>query len=239
MFFGIDPLYFILVTPALLLSAWATYRVRSAFGRYQRVGARSGWSGADVARRILADNGIRDVQVEAVQGSLVDHYDPKARVLRLSADVYAGRSISALGVAAHEAGHALQHAEGYAPLQMRSALVPMASLGTNLSWILFFAGIVLAGSTPVLGKGLVLSAIALFSIAVVFTLVTLPVEFDASRRALLALEGGRYLDDSEMTGARRVLRAAALTYLAAALMAIAQLVYFLVRSGLLGGRSND
>jgi hypothetical protein len=239
MYLGLDGLYWLLITPALLLSAWATWRVRSTFGRYERAGARSGLTGAEVASRMLEDQGVVDVRVEGVGGMLTDHYDPKQRVLRLSPQVYSGRSISALGVAAHEAGHALQHADGYAPLQMRTALVPMASLGSNLSWILFVVGLLLTSAMPALGQGLVYTGIALFGVAVVFTLVTLPVEFDASRRALLVLEGSRYLDAEEMVGARRVLRAAAMTYLAAAIMAIAQLLYLLIRSGLLGGRSQD
>jgi Zn-dependent membrane protease YugP len=235
-----DPLYWWMIGPAMLLSAWATWRIRSSFARYSQVGARSGISGAEVAQRILYENGAGDVQIEAVHGSLVDHYDPRSRVLRLSSDVYGSRSISALGVAAHEAGHALQHAQGYGPLQLRSALVPLASIGTNLSWILFFIGMVLSASAamPGIGRGLVFTGVALFSVATLFTIVTLPVEFDASRRALLALEQGRYLEGEELAGARKVLRAAAFTYLAAALTSIMTLLYLLARSGLLGRRSD-
>jgi Zn-dependent membrane protease YugP len=232
-----DKLYWILVLPALLLSGWAAWRVKATFARFRTQAARSGISGAEVAHRILAENGVHDVHIEAVPGDLVDHYDPRTRVLRLSAEVYQSRSISALGVAAHEAGHAIQHAQAYGPLQLRSALVPMASIGSNLSWWLFIGGLVLGGASSALGRGLLYGAIGLFSMAVLFTLVTLPVEFDASRRALLALGQSRYLDEEELVGARKVLRAAAFTYLAAALMAAVQLLYFLLRSGLLGGRS--
>jgi uncharacterized protein len=230
-----DPLYWWLIGPTMLLSAWATWRIRSSFARFQQVGSRSGMSGAEVAHRILAENGAGDVQIEAVRGSLVDHYDPRTKVLRLSEDVYGSRSIAALGVAAHEAGHALQHAQAYAPLQIRAALVPIASIGSNLSWIVFIIGVMLSASMPGLGKGLVFTGIALFSAATLFTLVTLPVEFDASRRALLALEQGRYLEGEELVGARSVLRAAAFTYLASALASIMTLLYLVIRSGLLGG----
>jgi Zn-dependent membrane protease YugP len=239
MYWGIDPLYLWMTLPAIILSAWASWRIHSAFARYQQVPARRGLTGADVARRLLDDQGAHDVQIEAVPGRLVDHYDPRTRVLRLSSDVYAGRSVAALGVAAHEAGHALQHAQGYGPIHLRAALVPIASLGSNLSWIMFIIGIMLYAALPALGQGLIIGGIILFSCFVLFTLVTLPVEFDASRRAVLALEQGGFLDADELVGARRVLRAAADTYLAAALSAILQLLYLLIRSGLLGGRSNN
>jgi Zn-dependent membrane protease YugP len=192
-----------------------------------------------LAHRLLEEHGAGDVQVEAVQGSLVDHYDPRSRVLRLSSDVYQSRSIAALGVAAHEAGHALQHAQGYGPIHFRAALVPVANIGSRLGFILFFIGALLSYAAPVLGHWVLIAGMGLFSFFVVFTLVTLPVEFDASRRAILALEQGGYLDAEELVGARRVLRAAAYTYVAAALSAILQLLYLLIRSGLLGGRRSD
>ncbi len=228
-----DPLYILLLGPCLILSAWATFRVKSVFHRYASAGTRSGISGAEVARRILSDNGISDVSVEPVRGFLSDHYDPRSKTLRLSPDVYEGRSMSALGVAAHEVGHAVQHATGYAPLRFRSAIVPLASVGSNLSWILFVIGMAVSAASP-LGRGMMIAGIALFSLAVLFTLVTLPVEFDASRRAVVALEGGGYMSSDEVDGARRVLSAAALTYVAAAITAVAQLLYLLLRSGLLG-----
>jgi uncharacterized protein len=239
MWLGIDYLYWMMMLPALVLSGLASWRIRSAFARYAQVPARRGLTGAEVARQLLDDNGAQDVQIEAVQGSLVDHYDPRNRVLRLSTDVWGSHSIAALGVAAHEAGHALQHAQGYGPIHLRSALVPIASIGSNFAFLLFFVGIILAYAMPALGQGLVIGGIILYAFAVLFTLVTLPVEFDASRRAVLALEQGGYLEADEVVGARRVLRAAAYTYLAAALTAIVQLLYLLLRSGLLGGRSNN
>jgi hypothetical protein len=233
-----DPLYLLILLPCLIISGWASLRVRSTFRKYSELGIRSGLSGAEVAERILSDNGINDVRVEAVGGFLSDHYDPRNKVLRLSPDVYEGRSMASLGVAAHEVGHAVQHAQGYAPLQFRSALVPIASIGSNLSWILFFIGMAMSVASP-LGKGFIIAGIGLFSLAVLFTLVTLPVEFDASRRALVALEHGGYMSAVEVDGARSVLRAAAMTYVAAAITAIAQLVYLLIRSGLLGSRDDS
>lgn len=239
MWLGIDPTYYLIMLPALIASGWASWKIHSTFSRYQQVPSRRGLTGAEIAHRLLSENGADDVQIEAVQGHLVDHYDPRSRVLRLSSDVWGDRSVAAAGVAAHEAGHALQHAQGYGPIHLRAALVPIANIGSSMSWILFFIGWLLAASMPTLGKTLVMAAIALFSFFVLFTLVTLPVEFDASRRAILALEQGGYLDAEELVGARKVLRAAAFTYLAAALMAILQLLYLLIRSGLLGGRSSD
>ena len=237
--FGIDPLYWMLMLPGLVISAWASWRIHSAFNRYQQVPARCGLTGAQVARKLLDDEGAHDVQIEAVPGNLSDHYDPRTRVLRLSESVWNSRSVAALGVAAHEAGHALQHAQGYGPIHLRAALVPIANIGSNLAWILFMVGLVMAYSGSKLGQPVMIAAIGLFSFAVLFTLVTLPVEFDASRRAVLALEQGGFLEGDEVVGARRVLRAAAYTYLAAALQAILQLLYFLIRSGVLGGRRSD
>lgn len=234
-----DPLYLLIAAPAFILSAWATWRIRASFAKYSRVPARRGITGAELAQQLLEHNGAGDVQIEAVPGSLVDHYDPRARVLRLSSDVYGSRSVAALGVAAHEAGHALQHAQGYGPIHFRAALVPVANIGSGLGFVLFFIGALIAGAAPVFGNWLILGGIGLFSFFVLFTLVTLPVEFDASRRAVLALEQGGYLEADELDGARRVLRAAAFTYLAAAISAILQLLYLLIRSGLLGGRRND
>ncbi len=231
--FYFDIQYLIFVGPAMILSAIAAWRVKSTFARHSQQATRAGLTGASVAQRILADNGIRDVQVEPVQGFLSDHYDPRHKVLRLSPDVYNGHSISAVGVAAHEVGHAIQHARAYAPLRFRSAIVPLAQIGSNLSWLLFFIGLFMNLA------GLVWAGIILFSASLLFTLVTLPVEFDASRRALLTLESGGYLRADEIHGARSVLRAAALTYVAAAITAIATLLYFLFRAGVLGGGRSD
>jgi uncharacterized protein len=234
-----DPMYFILVGPFMLLSMWASMRVKSTFGRFAQVTTRSGLTGADVARRILQKNGIRDVDVEPVPGFLSDHYDPTSKKLRLSPDVFHGRSIAALGVAAHEVGHAIQHAEAYAWLGFRSILVKPASIGSNLGMWLFIIGLFMGGVGSTLGTGIIWAGVVLFGCAVLFTLVTLPVEFDASRRALVALEGDRHLTSPELDGARSVLNAAAMTYVASAATALATLLYFLMRSGLLGGRRDE
>lgn len=238
MFTLFDPKYWLIVGPAMLLSLLAGVWVKSAFNHWKNVVTRSGLTGARVAQLILARNGIHDVKVEPAQGFLSDHYDPSEKALRLSPDVYNGRSISALGVAAHEVGHAIQHAQGYSPLGFRSALVPMAQFGSNLSWVFLTIGMVIGAASP-LGRGVMLLGVGLFSFAVLFALVTLPVEFDASRRALITLEEGAYLDAEELTGARKILRAAASTYVAGAIMALAQLLYFLLRSGLLGGSRRE
>ena len=172
-------------------------------------------------------SGVSGVEIELTRGFLSDHYDPRTRVLRLSESVYAGSSIASVGVAAHEAGHALQHAQGYMPLKLRSALVPISSLGSNLAWPLLIIGFIF------MSQSLILAGILFFSLAVLFQIVTLPVEFNASSRALVALPATGILSESEVKGARRVLSAAALTYVAAATAALLQLLYFLLRAGLL------
>lgn len=227
--FYFDPLYFIMIAPALLLSVVAQFWVKSAFSKYGDVTNRRGITGAEAARRILSAAGLGRVQVEQAQGFLSDHYDPRSKVLRLSPDVYSRPTLAAVGVAAHEAGHALQDAKGYAPMQLRSAIVPVAQIGSNLAWPLLLFGFLLQT------MALVKIGIVLFAGAVLFQLVTLPVEFNASRRAMAALEGVGVLSGDELPGARRVLSAAALTYVAAAVTAVMQLLYFLLRSGLLGG----
>jgi Zn-dependent membrane protease YugP len=234
-----DPFYFLVVGPFMLLSAWASWRVKSQFDRFSAEGTRAGLTGADVARRILASRGIGGVGVEAVDGYLSDHYDPQAKVLRLSPNVYHGRSIAALGVAAHEVGHAVQDAERYAWLGFRSMIAKPAMIGTNLGMIVFMVGMVMGGAGSLLGRNVLLLGVAMFGLAALFTIVTLPVEFDASRRAMAALETGGYLRADELDGAKSVLNAAAMTYVAAAATAIATLVYFLLRSGLLGGRRSE
>lgn len=228
-----DPLYFLFLAPGLLLSVWASWHVKSTFRKYSQVRARSGLSGADAAQRLLALKGIRDVRIEAVQGFLSDHYDPFHKTLRLSPDVYHGRSLSALGVAAHEAGHAIQHATAYGPLKFRSLVVKPAMVGSNLGGILCAMGIGLQVT------GMVWVGIVLFSAFVLFTLVTLPVEFNASKRAVAVLQSSGMIDAHEAPGTSAVLRAAAMTYVAAALGAIMQLLYFLMRAGLLGGGRSD
>jgi Zn-dependent membrane protease YugP len=228
-----DPLYMILLAPGLLLSLIAQFWVKSAFARYSAIGNRRGITGADAARMILRRAGLGDVAVEITEGFLGDHYDPRARVLRLSPDVYSRASLASVGVAAHEAGHALQDKAGYAAMKARSALVPMAQIGSNLAMPLVFLGMFLHA------MAMVKFGVLLFSAAVLFQIVTLPVEFNASRRALVALGEVGILSQDEMSGARRVLSAAALTYVAAAITAVLQLIYFLLRSGLLGNRRDD
>jgi Zn-dependent membrane protease YugP len=228
MFF--DPIYFLFALPGLALSLWAQFRVKSTFGKYSQVPARSGMSGAEAAAELIRQRGVRGVRIEQTSGTLSDHYDPFQRVLRLSQDVYHGRSLAALGVAAHEAGHAIQHAHAYGPLKFRSLLVKPANIGSNLGVMLAGLGLLFQATS------LTMLGIVLFSAAVLFTLVTLPVEFDASRRAVLALRELNIVTASEAGGAKAVLDAAALTYVAAALTAVLQLLYFLMRAGLLGGR---
>jgi len=226
----------LLLIPALLLALWAQFKVKSTYARFSKVGNRAGLTGADVAQFILRNAGVpladrlgyggeRAGQpacaLEVTGGHLTDHYDPRSRTLRLSQDVYYGQSVAALGIAAHEVGHAIQHARSYGPLLLRSVMYPISSIGSTLAFPLFFIGIFM----PVgLGQTMMHAAIALFTVAVLFTLVTLPVEFNASKRALRALSDGGYLADDELDGARKVLNAAAMTYVAAAAMAIMQLV---------------
>ncbi len=227
-------LYLLLMLPALLLGLWAQARVRSSFNRYSRVASPGGISGAEVARRLLVANGLASVRVEQSHGFLSDHYDPLGRVLRLSPDVFQGRSVAAAGVAAHEAGHALQHQKGYAPLMLRSAIVPAVQFGSWLGPILFFTGLLLRGILGSLGQSMAWLGLILFGAVAVFSLITLPVEFDASRRARQQLVGVGILTPGELTGVNSVLNAAALTYVAAAVQAVSQVLYY----GLLlaGGR---
>ena len=231
---GFDPLWFMIVGPAILLALYAQVRVKSAFRAMSRVPSSRGMSGAEAARAVLLRAGISDVPVERSSGWLSDHYDPAKKVLRLSEEVYAGRSLASIGVAAHEAGHALQHAQSYGPLMLRSYLVPTASIGSWMAFPMIFLG----GALGFLG--LVQLGIALFALLVVFQIVTLPVEFNASSRARAVLaDSGIVVDAEEMDGVRRVLNAAAMTYVAATVQAVAQLLYFLLRSGLLGGSRDD
>lgn len=225
MFF--DPLYLIMVMPALLLSIYAQIKVKSTYSKFSKVPTFRGVTGVQAAQEILRASGVSGVDIELTRGFLSDHYDPRTRVLRLSESVYAGNSIASVGVAAHEAGHALQHAQGYMPLKMRSALVPISSLGSNLAWPLLFIGFIF------MSQSLILAGILFFSLAVLFQVVTLPVEFNASSRALAALPATGILSESEVKGAGKVLSAAALTYVAAATAALLQLLYFLLRAGLL------
>ncbi|MCJ7795169.1 MAG: zinc metallopeptidase [Thermoleophilia bacterium] len=216
---------FLLLVPALLLTIYAQIRVSSTFNKYAKVPSARGLTGAEGARLLLDSSGLQNVTIEVIGGKLSDNYDPRSRTLRLSRDVAESASLASLGVAAHEAGHAVQHAEGYAPMKLRSLLVPAASLGSNLGYILFLAGLIFFRSPLLMNIGIVF-----FSAAVFFTVVTLPVELDASRRALASLSEKGILVANEIDGARAVLRAAALTYLAAALMAILNLVRMILIS---------
>ncbi|EOU2013420.1 TPA: zinc metallopeptidase [Clostridium perfringens] len=225
----IDPTYLILI-PAILISAWAQFKVSSTFNKYSTVRSINGYTGAQVARILLNDAGLQEVEIQQVPGRLSDHYDPRAKVLRLSSDVYGSTSVASIGVAAHEVGHAIQDKESYSALVFRNAIVPVVNFSSSLSWILFFIGILLSYST------LVTIGIILFSVVVLFQLVTLPVEFNASSRALKLLEARGILYDKEVDGARKVLSAAALTYVAATLMAVLQLVRLIAISN---RNSND
>jgi Zn-dependent membrane protease YugP len=229
-----DPMYLLFLAPAILLAAWAQWRVSSAYATASRIAPRSGFSGAEAAHEVMRAAHVPGVEIEPVQGFLSDHYDPRHKVLRLSPDVYSGRSLAALGIAAHEAGHAIQDAHRYAPLVVRNGLVPLASVSGALSWIIIMAGFVLASAEPFLGHWLLLLGIGAFSLTVIFQLVNLPVEFDASRRARIALNDGGLITAEEDHYVKKVLDAAALTYVAATLSSILTLLYFLVRSGLLG-----
>lgn len=215
----------VLLIPAFLLSLFAQIRVSSTFNRYAQVRSGRGLTGAQGARLLLDGAGLVFVTIESVPGRLSDHYDPRSKTLRLSQDVAQSDSLAALGVAAHEAGHAIQDAEGYAAMRLRSSLVPAANVGSNLGFILFFVGLILGRSPVLMNLGIVL-----FSAAVLFTVVTLPVEINASRRALSLLSSRGILVSSEVDGARKVLSAAALTYVAAALMAILNLVRLILIS---------
>lgn len=231
-----DPVYWLVIGAGMILSLWAQFKVKGTFHKFSQRATRSRMTGAEVAKRILAENRIHDVTVEPVAGGLTDHYDPRSKVLRLSEPVYGSNSMAAFGVAAHEVGHAIQHAEGYAPLKFRSAWVPIANLGSGISIFVIIAALFLGGAQTALGYNLGLVGVLLFATATVFTLVTLPVEFDASRRAMLSLQNGGYMSTDELTGAKKVLDAAALTYVAAAVTSILTLLYWAWRLGLFGGR---
>ena len=231
-----DPLYLAVIGVGMALSLWASARTKGAFNKYSQFTTRRGMTGAEIAQAILRDNAISDVRVEPVAGNLTDHYDPRTKTLRLSEDVYGSRSMAAAGVAAHEVGHAIQHARAYAPLQFRSAWVPVANFSSGLSMFIIIAAFFLGGAATPLGKTAAIVGIVLFSATTVFTLVTLPVEFDASRRALVTLQRGSYMTREELGGAKKVLDAAALTYVAAAVSSILMLLYWAFRLGLLGGR---
>lgn len=226
-----DPTYFLVVIGAVICMI-ASARVRTTYNKYARYASASGMTGAQAAEQILRAAGIYDVQIRHVSGSLTDHYDPRNQTLNLSDSVYASRSVAAVGVAAHECGHAIQHQVNYIPLNLRSAIVPVANIGSTLAWPLILIGLLFSGSSSNLFIQL---GIAAFSFAVLFQLVTLPVEFNASRRALVMLEDMHILNETELPKTRKVLRAAALTYVASAAAAILQLLRLVI---LFGGRND-
>lgn len=218
----------LILIPALLISAWAQFKVSSSFDKYSRMSTMNGYTGAQVARMLLDSKGLYNVPVELIGGKLTDHYDPTRRVMRLSKEVYYGNSVASIGVAAHETGHAIQHLESYSPLMIRNSIVPVVNFSSSASWILFFIGILLRVSS------LTKFGIVLFTAVVLFQLITLPVEFNASSRALVLLKNQGILYQNEVNGAKKVLQAAAMTYVAAALTAISQLLRLIILS-----RNND
>lgn len=223
MLFGGYGLYILISLPALLLGLWAQAKVRSAFEKYSQVRVSTGLSGAEVARRILDGAGIHDVQIEPVRGFMSDYYDPRTRVLRLSQDVYGSNSVAAAGVAAHEAGHALQDAVGYWPLQLRSTMVPSVQIGSWLGPIIFIVGLLMRAA---IGTTLAYVGLGLFALTAIFALVTLPVELNASQRAKRLLVAQGIVFNQELGGVGKVLDAAALTYVAAAVQAVSTLLYY-------------
>ena len=223
--FYFDIWYLYLILPAALLAMYAQVKINSTYSKFSKVASRREITGAEVARRILDQNGLQSVQIGHVAGNLTDHYDPRTQVVNLSDSVYNSTSVAAIGVAAHETGHAVQHAVGYAPIKIRNAIVPVVNIGSTLSIPLFLLGFLFSiGILADIG-------IILFSFAVLFQLVTLPVEFNASRRAIATLESGYILDDEELGGAKKVLGAAAMTYVASAAMALAQLLRLILIRG--------
>lgn len=226
----------LVLIPAMIFAFWAQINVQTTFSRFKQVRNRRGLTAADVARRILDANGLNYVQIQRVSGELTDHYDPRAQVVRLSDSVYDSTSVAAIGVAAHEVGHACQHAEDYVPLRIRSAIIPMTRIGSMLAMPVFILGLLFAQLSlygNMVGDVFMMLGILLFSLSTLFQLVTLPTEFNASARALKTLESYGILDGDELVGARSTLRAAALTYVAATAVALAQLLRLLA---IFGGR---
>ena len=230
--FFYDWTYFLVLIGAGL-SLWASARVKSNFTKYSQVSSVRGYTAAEVAEQILHGAGVYDVKVERVSGNLTDHYDSSSKILRLSDTVYDSMSVAAIGVAAHECGHAIQHMQGYAPLKLRTAFVPVANIGSTLAWPIIILGVLINSESS---QWIINAGIFLFSFAVIFQLLTLPVEFDASKRALYMLENQRILRETEVPHARKVLSAAALTYVASAAAAILQLLRVVI---LFGGRRRD
>jgi Zn-dependent membrane protease YugP len=233
-YFGFDWTYLLLI-PCLILTIWASARVNSTFKRYSGQLSARRITGAQAAERVLFNNGIRNVRIERISGNLTDHYDPRTNVIRLSDSVYDSASTAAIGVACHEAGHAVQYAENYAPIKLRAAIIPITNFGSRLAMPLILLGVLLSAFSGA-SNSLVYLGIACFSLSLFFQLVTLPVEFNASRRALQAIDQSDILNDEEIKGARKVLSAAAMTYVAAAAVSLTQLLRLIL---LFGGRSRN
>ena len=235
-YYGFDWTYIVLVLPCLILSLWASASVKSTFRRFAKQYSQRGITGADAAMRVLRNNGVTNVRIERIFGDLTDHFDPKTNVIRLSDGVYGNTSTAAIGVACHEAGHAVQYATHYAPIKLRAAIIPLTNFGSKLAMPLILLGIVLSflGNFSVM---LVYLGIACFALSLVFQLVTLPVEFNASRRAIRAIKEAEILTSSEIRGAQKTLKAAAMTYLAATSVSFAQLLRLIILFG--GRRRND
>ena len=227
-----DWTYLVLVLPCMILAMIASANVNSTFKRYSQQRSVRGLTGADAARRVLAANGVQNVRIERVGGNLTDHYDPRSNVIRLSDSVYASTSTAAIGVACHEAGHAVQYARNYGPIKLRAAIIPVTNFGSRLAMPLILAGLLFSGLGE-MSTLIVYLGIACFGLSFLFQVVTLPVEFNASSRALQAIESGELLTDEELRGAKKTLRAAAMTYVAATAVALAQLLRLVV---LFGGR---
>ncbi len=230
MFYGIDYTYIIFVLPALIIAMWASANVNSTFNKYKKVSNSRGYTAHEVARKILDINGLYHVKIERVAGHLSDHFDPRTNIVRLSDSTYDSTSVAALGVAAHEVGHAIQHATAYIPIKVRNAIVPVVQISSYAAFPLAILGIIFANDL------MIVTGIVLFIAVVLFQIITLPVEFNASRRAIKTLGGEAILEDEELSGAKKVLTAAALTYVASVAVAIANLLRLLV---LAGGRNRD
>ena len=237
-YYGFDWTYLVLVLPCVILSMWASANVNSTFQKYSAQLSSRRITGAQAAQRVLMANGVQGVRIQRISGNLTDHYDPKTNVIRLSDNVYDNTSTAAIGVACHEAGHAVQYAQSYAPIKLRAAVIPVTNLGSRLAMPLILIGLLLSylGNFSYI---LVYAGIACFGLSLVFQLVTLPVEFNASRRAMEAISSGNLLTEEEQKGARKTLTAAALTYVAATATALAQLLRLLVLSGGRGNRRRD
>ena len=237
-YYGFDWTYLVLVLPCIILSLWASANVNSTFKKYAQHHSIRRITGAQAAMRVLSANGVSGVRIERVGGNLTDHFDPKTNVIRLSDSVYDATSVAAIGVAAHEAGHAVQYAESYGPIKLRAAIIPITNFGSKLAMPLILLGLLLTFMGE-FSYTLVYIGIACFGLSLVFQLVTLPVEFNASRRAMQAIETAEILSQEERRGARKTLTAAALTYVAATAVALAQLLRLLVLFGGRGRRRND